>query len=600
MLYSGIENLEQLVRALQMSFVAKIIYTLVLLGVSIVFLKEIWTVWLDRTLYVGHFDVITDTSKDDQQSANFPKRVVGAQAILAQQFNDYQTRRSTDAPSDATYVLAGMHPLLLPPEVLSGVDLTVQNIDLRQLLTAVRNRIVEPNEVTGSVTVYNNSVLATVSWPQSQTSTDFLVPSQPDTQSAAAYIGSLISWARAAAIDPRVAALSKDQFCDFSAALGAFYALTAKTSSAKLAEDDLAAARRHAAQLRKHYDSTNVFPEIYRLRADLLDLLDQQPDKLWAMIEAQEDRVRYAMRSEKLKGLSDEDKKFAALALTRPAIPFDGDKLSNTPENWSGLLDRYGATIGAAAAATGLIVRADGSPVGSGFLVAPGLVATATHVLSAGRIARNASQGKSAGGALRFCLGSSKSACDPALTIGETIYSGEAENSHVSLASVADHDPLLLAPLTIVSAPSDLKQIGEYAYVIGYPFRDARMPTPFAERLLGRDDGRKRLMPGRILDFGRQSASSSLETASDASANVFTSDISTTIGTAGGPLVELTTGHVLGMSYAGSWKGQRGKFANAEAFPQAALEIIARRLHGEADKPASQPQAATMTHAPPK
>jgi len=183
-----------------MNIIAKLVYSALLLGLSGVLLRELWTVWFDTTIYIGRFDVVSETGKDDSASAIFPKRIVGAQAILAQQFNDYQTRHAADAPSDATYILPGMTPLLLPPEVLAGVDITVPNVNLRQVLTAVRKGFLAPNEVVGNVAVREGSVLAAVDWLRAPRLnrgqprvTKFLVPGQASEQAAAAYIACSLS-----------------------------------------------------------------------------------------------------------------------------------------------------------------------------------------------------------------------------------------------------------------------------------------------------------------------------------------------------------------------------------------------------------------------
>jgi len=64
-------------------------------------------------------------------------------------------------------------------------------------------------------------------------------------------------------------------------------------------------------------------------------------------------------------------------------------------------------------------------------------------------------------------------------------------------------------------------------------------------------------VPGRIV---------SVEKDSDSAVHRIVSDISTTSGTAGGPLVDLQTGRVLGIHYGGQWGDNKGKFALASAF----------------------------------
>src|SRR5262245_8483156 len=389
-----------------MSIIAKLIYSILLLGFVGVLLRELWTVWFDRTIYVGRFDVVAETGKDDSASAIFPKRIVSAQAILGQQFNDYQTRGGSDVTSDATFILPGMAPLLLPPEVLTGIDITVQNVNLRQVLTAVRKSFLAPNEVVGNVAVRDGSVLAAVDWPRAPRLdhaglglTKFLVPSQPNEQAAAAYIACTLSWAQAAILDPNVAAYPRAQFCDFGAALSDLYALGEKASSPSgLDAKEAALVRKRAEQLRAHYDSGTVFPGLYRLRADLIDLLPEGERKQADLIEMQEDRLRYAMLSPGLRDLPDEEKRLAALALARPAILIEDGRLRDVPENWASLLRRHDTAIRSAATSIGLILKDDGSPVGTGFIAAPGLMMTATYVLEA-------AGGKRPTDGLRLCMG---------------------------------------------------------------------------------------------------------------------------------------------------------------------------------------------------
>lgn len=586
-----------------MSLIAKVVYSTLLLGLSGVLLRELWTVWFDQTIYIGRFDVVSETGKDDSASALFPKRIVSAQAILSQQFNDYQTRRAADAPSDATFVLPGMVPLVLPPEVLAGVDITVQNVNLRQVLTAVRKGFLAPNEVRGNVAVREGSVLAAVDWPRAPRFdpgkpglTRFLIPSQTSEQAAASYIACSLSWARAASLSPQVTTYPRAQFCDFGAALSDLYALSEKASSPSgLDAKESALVRKRAVQLRAHYGTAAVFPELYRLRADLLDLLPEGERRQGELVEAQEDRLRYAMLSPKLHDLPEEEKRLAALALARPAILVEEGRLLEPPENWANLLRRHETEIHSATSSIGLILKSDGTPTGTGFIVAPNLMMTARHVLEAAGYTLNGAQGKRPADGLRLCLGPSGSPCGPFLEIGDVIYVDKVKGSQIALANLVDQDDVHPLPLPFVEPlPAANTLIGQYAFVIGYPFRDTRMPTQFVERLLGEKEGRKRLMPGRILAVGQGGPDSSVEFESGRQAiAVFTNDISTSSGTSGAPLMELATGRVLGMSYAGQWKGERGKFAYAESIPRDALDVIGRRLRGEPEPPVEPQRDAT-------
>jgi len=586
-----------------MSILAKVVYSALLVGVTIVVLRELWMVWLDKKIYVGRFTAISDTGTDDATGASFPARVVSAQAILARQYHDYQQERSADSPTDATFILPGMTPLSIPPEALSGIDITVQNVNLRQLFTTLRKYFLAPNEITGNVMTHEGLVVAAVDWPRApqlgenrEKVANFLVPGQKSPQDAAAYIASSLSWARAARLDDKVAEYPRVQFCDFCSSLNDRYALAEKASgSPGLDANDVNLIRKRARQLRSHYEAAAVFPELYRIRADLLDLVPEKDRTSAELVESQDDRLSYAMLSPGLRELQPTEKRLVALALARPAILLQAGKLVEVKENWSKLLRPHEAEIVSAANSVGMITHSNGIPAGTGFVVAPGLMLTADHVLEAcgyaferngdGRVAKVKQHPATE---LRLGFGIRKAPYEPSLIIGDVVYLENGSGSRVVLANLIDHDAVLQPPLVLserVSPPSD--SMGNYAYVLGYPFRDGRMPKEFSDRLLADKDGCKRVMPGRILALGQTASlrDIGLEFATSPAPAIFTTDISTSVGTAGGPLVDLATGRVVGMSFAGRWQSERGKMSYSEPFPQGVLEIIRRRIRGEELKP---------------
>ncbi|MBB5048046.1 hypothetical protein HNR60_002807 [Rhodopseudomonas rhenobacensis] len=595
------DRLAKMGAGIMMSLLLKLMYSVLLLGIAGMAARELWTVWLDTRVYIGAFDVVTDTGRDDPASEAFPKRIVAAQAILAQQMNGYLARRSVQAPTDVTYAIAGLAPLQLPPEALAGVDITVQSINLKQVLTAVRRGFLAPNEVQGHVTERDGAVLAAVDWPRAPAPADgnpaqtqFLVPGRSSVQESAAYIACAIAWARAASTDRTLAAVPRTQLCDFAAALADLYALEDKAKSdTGLEAAQIAVVRRRAASLHAHFGDRSVLPDLYRLRADLLELLPETGRTPNELIDVQEDRLRYAMQSAQLRDLPEETKRLAAQALARPAIILDNGVPKDAPENWAGLLNRHTGEIVVAAAATGIVVGADGQPIGTASIVAPGMIMTASHVMNAARREPNA---ESPPGAARprLCLGPSRADCGSSFAIGEMIYDGAKDGFKIVLMQIDAHDPVLDPPLAVTDpSPESNAIVGKYAYVIGYPFNDARLPTEFVDRLLQDLSGRQRMMPGRILALSKAGV------AGVPSAHaLYTTDISTTGGVGGGPLLDLATGKVIGVSYSGIWQGARGKFAYAETIPPAALALIGRRNRGEPDEAPTAPATGTPPTAP--
>ncbi len=565
----------------------RLIYSALLIGLSGVFLRELWTVWFDDRVFVGKFDVATATA--DADSKLFPAQIVGSQKLLVNQIKDYQSQGSPDQAADVTYLLPGMTPLNIPSTALPGVDITYQGVNFTSIFGTLRKSFLSPNEVSGSVTTRGGSYQATVEWPDAPrpasskvaAPTAFRTPPLPSLQDAADFVACSMSWATAAHRDAKVAAWPRAQFCEWSGGLGDYFAYSAKASTAKgLDEEETARLRLRAARLRTHYADPAVFAELYRLRADLLDLLPEKARTQPELVEAQEDRLRYAMLSPTLAKLPPEQKRHAALALARPALMLDEGWTERLPGNWAALLRPPHAAIDSNAASVGLVLR-DGQPAGTGFVVGPGLMITTNYVAG--------TRYPQPGTKTTVCFGPHAGSCTVTLEVGKTLYDGTEPGNRIAVVEVGGPDVELLTPLELAETlPAANEMTGRYAYVIGYPFADQRMPADFVELLLGGGKGGARsLMPGRILAFGTRVTSGNLETVAT-SAYQLTTDISTAGGTGGAPLIDLASGKVIGVHYAGLWQGERGKFEYAQPIPADVLALVARANgHPSAAAPAA-------------
>ncbi|MCC2958831.1 hypothetical protein LK540_00065 [Massilia sp. IC2-278] len=118
------------------------------------------------------------------------------------------------------------------------------------------------------------------------------------------------------------------------------------------------------------------------------------------------------------------------------------------------------------------------------------------------------------------------------------------------------------------------------------------MPAELLEALLGDAPGVKRLLPGRTLEFVP-------DPRPPPTAPVFKTDISTLGGTGGGPLVELVSGRVIGVHFAGEWDNEKGKFSSSELITPELVKAIAEALKPAPDGPGVQPAAAPATRPGP-
>ena len=103
--------------------------------------------------------------------------------------------------------------------------------------------------------------------------------------------------------------------------------------------------------------------------------------------------------------------------------------------------------------------------------------------------------------------------------------------------------------------------------------------------LLGDAPGIKRLLPGRTLGFVP-------DPRPPPTAPVFKTDISTLGGTGGGPLVELVSGRVIGVHFAGEWDNEKGKFSSSELITPELVQAIVEALNPASDGPGVQPATA--------
>jgi len=652
------------------AFFLKAIYSALIFCVMLFLFRELVLVWFDSRVYIGKFDVVSNISTENPDSVKFAQRVVASQAILAQQLQTYQQVADLSAQTDDTYSLFPDQKLSLPQDALKGVDITVQNVNLTAIFTALRRGFTSPNEVSGSVTSTPGSVLAAIQWPKApkpalasaERLNQFFVPSQSSYDSAAAYIACSLSWARGAAQSEALASIPRDQFCGFSSALNVLYSLGEKAHVPKaLKDDDIALIRRKTDILSSYKSIAPKLPDIYRLRADLFDLLPDDNRRQSDLVEAQEDRLSYALLSPIFENKTDEEKRFQVLAFARPAIILKNGEPDKAPHNWTSILARYNENVRRSALSTGIVfvntetnatdATIDGRhPLGTAFMVAPNLAITASHVLEG---ASYHTKDKDRSPRLAICFEDDPSKCSEFFRVSDIHYQSSVGDTDIALIEVEDHSPVFHPPLPLAE-PSPLQGslVGSYAFVVGYPFADPRMPTEFTtalfaglmdkdnDRLLDAtaensneksgtlpviqnilnfftitqkpneeiqaeaevepdptdpqqqpilNSGVRRLMPGRLLAFNNVQGR-------------FTSDISTTGGTSGAALTDFATGEVLGVSLAGRWQGERGKFSFSSPIPKEVREMINRRLAERpiADEPEvpSEPLGASDSPEP--
>lgn len=244
----------------------------------------------------------------------------------------------------------------------------------------------------------------------------------------------------------------------------------------------------------------------------------------------------------------------------RPLIRIvDGDYPVSADPGWPDL-DEPGvrARLRNAVRCTGRITMTDSTGsriVGTGWVAGRDLIMTCRHV--AEEFVRFTGRGPQ----VRMCVG-----CTAKIDFGEGEETGRAPVIEV-VVPVVVHPRLDLALLRVGALPPELKPLklaarpapSERVAVIGYPGRDATdagEATTAAERLFSETEQAlfggvydvKRLSPGRLFSPG-------LVKTRFAQIRGLPHDASTRGGSSGSPVLDLTTGHVVGLHFQGAFGG---------------------------------------------
>lgn len=238
------------------------------------------------------------------------------------------------------------------------------------------------------------------------------------------------------------------------------------------------------------------------------------------------------------------------MRLMRAAVYSRGGKLDGLPqfnahepgtvERW----DRFRDLVASRLHSIGRIDRVDsgtlGEKLGTGFVVAPGLLATNRHVAVA--LAFGADQLEEGQGVVLF--GQEKGTVDsedpvPILSIVEV-------HARLDMALLRIRDPRGRPPLEI---ETEEVEEGLAVTAIGYPFEDSRSPL-FADAIYQGGYGVKRASPGEILERSNET--------------IVYHDCSTLGGNSGSPVLSQETARVVGLHASGFFMYRNEAVAGAK------------------------------------
>lgn len=558
----------------------KLLYSALLAVAALAAAGELWRVWTDRHLYIGPFDYASAEGGADEKGKAFGVQVGLTHALIFHQLQEYN-KRGEGGTSDTTYNIGPDEQPAPFHDKLGDLALTYQNVNIGQLLAGLRKSLAQPNEVSGAVTKVDGKIWAKVSWPRApaiagKAETSFLTDSHADEAAAARQVACGIAWAQAAirSPSPAIGNMGRVRFCQWAEALDAYSSLVAK--QADVVVNDIARRRDRLKDMAK---AGVDFPDIYRLRADLTDLLPTA-DRLPLLLEAQNDRLTYALLTDpKIQKMPVEERRLHAFALARPAIRLTDGQLVDIRDNWRSVLEPHADAIKRAAEAVGeLRSDSEGAFRATAFRIGRDLVITVDFALNGGERPVNAELNASSAATaarvegLSFCESDNALAACPEekhFAVTDVVLDGGQE-SHIAVLRIAARGPVENLQLRD-TAPTLDTLVDQYAYIIGYPHHDPRVPPALLQALFGTTSGIKRLLPGRTLAL-------EAEPRPPQKGATLITDINTSGGTAGAPLVDLVTGRVVGVHIGGRWDEKKGKFTFAEVITPALVAKLQAAL----------------------
>jgi hypothetical protein len=287
---------------------AKIVYTAILLGLVAVLARELYSLWWDRSLYVGQFQYFMDGKADDAQGKAFPAHILGKHQLLRSALIEEQQRRVEErqvkTPDKAEVYLL---PLSSLPDiarwqtVLSDVELKIQGFDLGKLFTQLRTSISPPDEINGFVEKTGGIVRASVNWPKrtmnngAMMHTPFETGPMSGEGSVALAVAASIVWVQAANAEPEFAKIPRETFVAWALTWWDYRLIRERESIGDpLSEEDKKRWTQARHLVDKLIGQAEKYPEIWRLRADIIDAggdLANEHDKEIAV----QDRDQYAI-----------------------------------------------------------------------------------------------------------------------------------------------------------------------------------------------------------------------------------------------------------------------------------------------------------------
>ena len=591
---------------------AKLAYSAALIAGAFLLLSEALRVWTDQQLYIGTFRYYDDGEETAGSGQSFGALILHQHRALVDQLRLEEERRAYTRSAPGEAATAGQidesiwwpmspAPVSDSKTALSDVELSVQGINFTQLFTALRRWVNPPNEVTGYVDKGPHGLRALVEWPNAPQrpngglagSRVFPVQAAVDDATASFDVACGLIWIEIAARQDRLFGIPRLDFCAWVRAWVGYTGVRSRIEALHALSDQdrdtLIAARGIVDGL---IQRRSPYPEVYRLRADIIDLLPKdvrQPDDS-DDATALSDRIRYAIMTgqvpasaAELSERGDAAVEAAVLEQARPALRVEDGRIADeVPPAWTKLLRAASPVIERATASTGFLRGAQtGHPfTATAFVVSPGIVMTIGYVpeVLMGAPVRPGPVPK--GQKIEFVIADLVN--DPAAEayeVTEFLYVPPLRLNedlawsagYIALLRVKDLDPTKRPPLPLQREFTKNRQpLNQLVILTAYIPPGAMMDKLPRKELLGGVLGAKSILPGRLLRLKE----------SPTKIDTITYDANTARGAAGAPVIDLLSGEVVGVHSSGELDPAGGKLAHAALLADVLAQPEVRRVLG--------------------
>lgn len=277
---------------------ARIAYSFLLVALIMMLANEIRTVWSKKKVTLGEFTYFDDGTEDGGRSAALSLSIRHHMTILNGKFLAEHARAKEENDEDGSserqvaQIPRGEFEPGKSSSLFGDLDVAVQGVNLSRLLTAIRTRVSPPDAVSGSVSRRDESASAAISWPSAPPPDSAIVNNKlmrfsgtlNDDELAERVACSLV-WSHAVGSSGNeIIKLDHASFCTFANNWSSFVDIRSLVEAGEqLTDSHITLLRSIVSAMTSLIDRNLNYSELYRLRANAIDLLPDAEDILRAL-----------------------------------------------------------------------------------------------------------------------------------------------------------------------------------------------------------------------------------------------------------------------------------------------------------------------------